>query len=241
MDYVLMDPWHAPPGSEAQFTERVLRMPHSRFCFRPIDDAPAVADRVATSGGIRFGSFNNIAKVNPQVIQAWSRILERTPGSRLVLKWRTLEDAHCRKWLAAAFQSFGIAADRLDFRRESRHEEMLAEYGDIDIALDTFPFTGGQTSFEATWMGVPVITLAGNRTVSRQTLCLLGNLELESELSAQTMEGFVERAVTLARNPPRLRELRSTLRLRMQASPLMQAPEFARALVKALRDAAGSV
>jgi predicted O-linked N-acetylglucosamine transferase (SPINDLY family) len=240
MDCVLMDPWHAPPGSEAQFTERVLRMPHSRFCFRPIDDAPGVADRLPTSGGIRFGSFNNVAKVNPQVIQAWSRVLERTPGSRLVLKWRTLEDADCRKSLAAAFQSFGIHADRLDLRRESRHEAMLAEYGDIDIALDTFPFTGGQTSFEATWMGVPVVTLAGLRPVSRQTLCVLGNLGLE-ELSASTVDDFVERAVALAKDLARLRELRATLRQRMRASPLMQAPEFARAFVSLLHDAAGTV
>ncbi len=242
MDYVLMDPWHAPEGCESQFTERILRMPHTRFCFRPIDDAPAAALRppVFERRHITFGSFNSIAKVNEQVIQAWSRVLHGTKGGRLVLKWRTLADASCRAELAAKFQRAGIGPDRLEFRPASGHAGLLADYGGIDIALDTFPFTGGQTSFEAAWMGVPVVTLAGARPVSRQTLCVLGNLGLE-EFAAQTEEGFVERAIALARDTARLADLRRSLRQRMQGSPLMQAPEFARAFTDVLLNAAASV
>jgi predicted O-linked N-acetylglucosamine transferase (SPINDLY family) len=240
MDYVLMDPWHAPQGVEAQFTERVLRMPHTRFCFRPIDAAPPVARREADAGRIVFGSFNNVAKINGRVVEAWSRVLQRTPGSKLVLKWRTLSETGCRETLAERFQRAGADLRRIEFRGASPHAELLAEYGDIDVALDTFPFTGGQTSFEALWMGVPVVTLAGHRPVSRQTLCLLGNLGLD-DLAADTVDGFVERAVGLAHDAPRLGELRATLRRRMQASPLMDAPAFAHAFVTILRDAADRV
>jgi predicted O-linked N-acetylglucosamine transferase (SPINDLY family) len=235
MDYILMDPWHAPEGSEPQFTERVLRMPHTRFCFRPIDVGPPVAPRAVSPERIVFGSFNNIAKINERVVQAWSRVLHEVPGSRLVLKWRTLALPDCRGLLAGWFRRAGIDAGRLEFRGESAHEALLGEYGDVDIALDPFPFTGGQTSFEAMWMGVPVVTFAGHRPVSRQTLCILGNLGLE-ELAGDSVEGFVQRAVGLAHDPGRLNQLRATLRPRMLASPLMDAPAFARAFVNVLGD-----
>jgi predicted O-linked N-acetylglucosamine transferase (SPINDLY family) len=125
-------------------------------------------------------------------------------------------------------------------RAHSEHAAMLAQYAEVDIALDTFPFTGGQTSFEALWMGVPVISRWGERAVSRQTLCILGNLGLE-ELAADNENGFVERAVALARDVPRLRELRRSLRQRMMSSPLMQAPQFTRAFLTALRGAGSTV
>ena len=240
MDCVLMDPWHAPAGCEDQFTERVLRMPHTRFCFQPIDDAPEVAARKANPARMVFGSFATIAKVNEKVIQAWSRILQGTPGSRMVLKWRTLGDPAFCAGLAAKFQRAGIGPERIEFRPASDHVTLLRQYGDIDIALDTFPFTGGQTSFEAFWMGVPVVTLAGGRPASRQTLCVLGNLGLE-ELAAHTVDEFVERAVGLASDAARIADLRSTLRQRMRASPLMNAPEFAQSFTDILRTAAGAV
>jgi protein O-GlcNAc transferase len=242
MDYALMDPWHAPVGCEGQFTERILRMPHTRFCFQPIADAPAVARSPAMERGhVTFGSFNNIAKVNSQVIEAWSRILQGTPRSRLVLKWRTLAEASCRSHLAEKFQQAGIGPDRLEFRPASDHATVLGEYSGIDIAVDTFPFTGGQTSFDAFWMGVPVVTLAGARPVSRQTLCLLGNLGLDKELAAHAVDGYVHLAVTLAKDVARIENYRVTLRKRLQDSPLMRAPEFAQSFADLLRDAAGAV
>jgi predicted O-linked N-acetylglucosamine transferase (SPINDLY family) len=242
MDCVLMDPWHAPAGCEDQFSERILRMPHTRFCFQPIDAAPAAVARPpsAERGHVTFGSFNSIAKINEKVIQAWSRILNGTAGSRMVLKWRTLADASLRGELAARFQRAGIGPERLEFRPASDHAALLAEYGGIDIALDTFPFTGGQTSFEAVWMGVPVVSLAGLRPVSRQTLCVLGNIGLE-DLAAFSVDDFVDRAVALAKDGARLGKLRSTLRWRMQDSPLMQAPEFAQSFTDILLNAARTV
>ena len=242
MDYVVMDPWHAPAGSEHQFSEKVLRLPHSRFCFQPIDDAPEAAPLppVATRESITFGSFSNVAKINDQVIGAWSRILMGVAHSRLLLKWRTLADGKCRDRLASRFQQAGIDPARIEMRGQSDHAEMLGQYAGVDIALDTFPFTGGQTSFEALWMGVPVVSRAGHRAVSRQTLCMLGNLGLEG-LAEDSEDGFVDRAVALARDVPRLRDLRLSLRQKMMSSPLMRAPEFTQAFLSALRSAGGAV
>jgi predicted O-linked N-acetylglucosamine transferase (SPINDLY family) len=234
VDCVLMDPWHAPDGCESQFSERVLRLPHSRFCFQPIVAAPEVAPPPSsTRSHVTFGSFNSISKINDRVIGVWSRVLQRAPGSKLVLKWRTLGDLQFRRVLAARFQRAGIEPERLEFRGASEHAAMLGEYADIDVALDPFPFTGGQTSFEAHWMGVPVVTLPGHRPVSRQTFCILGNLGMLEQAAASEDE-YVEHALRLASDKPLLRELRFSLRRRMLDSPLMDPPAFATAFVDVL-------
>jgi len=242
MDYIIMDPWHAPEGSERQFSEKILRLPHTRFCFQPIAGTPeaATSPPAARRGAVTFGSFNSVAKINDQVIGAWSRVLEGVAGSRLVLKWRTLADAPFRASLASRFEQAGVDPRRIEMRAASEHVEMLRQYADIDIALDTFPFTGGQTTFDALWMGVPVVSRAGHRAVSRQSLCVLGNLGL-AELVAQDEDGFVQRAVALAHDLPRLGDLRLSLRQRMKSSPLMQPAEFAQALLSALRNAGAAV
>jgi predicted O-linked N-acetylglucosamine transferase (SPINDLY family) len=242
MDYVLMDPWHAPEGCESQFTERILRMPHTRFCFQPIASAPAIAPLPPgmARGHVSFGSFNNIGKINDRVIEAWSRILRGVPGSKLVLKWRTLIEPSFRREFAARLHRAGIDPDRLELRPPSDYAAMLEEYGDIDIALDPFPFTGGQTSFEATWMGVPVVTLAGHRPVGRQTLCVLGNIGME-DLATDSVDAYVARAIALANDLDRLQDFRATIRKRMLASPLMQAPQFAQDFLQVLRGAMASV
>lgn len=242
MDFVLMDPWHAPAGCESQFTERILRMPHTRFCFQPVAGAPPVAPQPPSAARrpVTFGCFNNVAKINDRVIAAWSRVLKGVPGSKLALKWRTFADASFRIAFAARLKRAGIGPERIELRRAGDYSAMLAEYGDIDIALDTFPFTGGQTSFDATWMGVPVVTLAGHRPVGRQTLSILGNLGME-DLAAGDEDGYVARAISLADDPARLAAYRAGIRERMRASPLMQPADFARAFLAVLRDASGAV
>ena len=242
MDFVLMDPWHAPAGSENQFSERVLRMPHTRFCFQPVLGAPPVALQPpsATRRHITFGCFNNVAKMNDRVLAAWSRILEGVPRSKLVLKWRTFADASFRVAFASRLRRAGIAPKRFELRPAGDYLALLAEYGDIDIALDTFPFTGGQTSFDATWMGAPIVTLAGHRPVGRQTLCILGNLGME-DLATSDEDSYVARAIALADEPARLAGHRATIRERMRASPLMQSADFSQAFLSVLRTASGAV
>jgi predicted O-linked N-acetylglucosamine transferase (SPINDLY family) len=168
------------------------------------------------------------------VIALWSRVLGAVPGSRLVLKWKSLADAAECARLRQAFAAHGIDPARLDLRGRSPHAEMLAEYGDVDIALDPFPFCGGLTSCEALWMGVPIVTLPGSRAVSRQTLGFLSPIGL-AELSAETAERYVTIAAGLAGDRDRLAALRAGLRERMAASPLCDGAAFARGLEAAFR------
>lgn len=237
MDAVMLDKWHAPPGTEAQFVERVVRLPAGRFCYQPL---PWTPDDVALPpclrrGVVTFGCFNNTAKLNTGVLDAWAKILAAVPASRLVLKWRTFADESLRASVQREFAARGVETARLELRGESFHVDMLGEYSGIDIALDPFPFTGGLTSCEALWMGVPVVTWPQSRVVSRQTLAILSAIGLP-ELAATSAGDYVRIAVELAADPKRLAILRTGMRARMRASPLMDIPGFTRQLEQALID-----
>jgi predicted O-linked N-acetylglucosamine transferase (SPINDLY family) len=241
MDGVILDPWHAPDGTESQFTERLLRLPATRFCYAPAAFAPAPSPPpVLARGAVTFGSFNNTAKLNGQVVAAWARVLLAVAGSRLILRWATFADAAFAESIRRQFAAHGVAADRLILRGRIGHRQLLDAYAEIDIALDPFPFAGGHTSCEALWMGVPVVTLPGTRPVSRQTYCFLANIGL-TELAATDEADYVAKAVRLAGDAPRLAELRQSLRSRMAASPLMDAAAFARAFEALLAEAWGDV
>ena len=236
MDAVLLDVWHAPPGTEAQFVEPLVRLPMGRFCYQPVAWAPAHVAPLPClrNGHITFGCFNNTAKLNAGVLDVWSALLAAVPAARLVLKWRTLvDDALCQS-LRQGFAARGIGPDRIKLRGISPHADLLNAYADIDIALDPFPFTGGLTSCEALWMGVPVVSWPQERVVSRQTLALLSTIGL-ADLAATDAADYVRIAVALAADPARLTSLRSGLRARMQASPLMDLPGFTRALEDTLQ------
>lgn len=231
MDAVLLDEWHAPQGTEAQFVEPIIRLHGGRFCYTPIPFAPAeVAPPPSMAKGvITFGSFNNTAKLNVGVFEAWAQILRAVPNARLVLKWRTFQDPALCQSVQKAFAQRGIAPERIELRGASFHADVLKEYAAIDIALDPFPFTGGLTSCEALWMGVPVITWPQSRVVSRQSFAFLSAIGLP-ELSAQDAEDYVRIAVELAGNQNRLGALRSEMRARMRSSALMDVTGFTRQL-----------
>lgn len=237
MDAVLLDAWHAPPGTEAQFVEPLMPLPAGRFCYQPVHWTPAAVPAPAfeRKGYITFGSFNNTAKLNEGVFDVWAHVLQAVPDARLILKWRTFNDAKFRQQVTDAFVARCIAADRIELRGPSFHIDLLKEYADIDIALDPFPFTGGLTSCEALWMGVPVVTWPQSRVVSRQTHAVLHQIGVP-ELSANDAEEYVRIAVELANDRARLAHLRATLRDRMCASPLMDAAGFTRQLENALID-----
>ena len=237
LDAVLLDDWHAPPGTEAQFVEPILRLPAGRFCYRPVLWAPAaVAGPALTRNGfITFGCFNNTAKFNAGVFDAWAQVLHAVPDARLILKWRTFNDEAFRQQVTDAFVARGIDSERIELRGPSFHADLLKEYADIDIALDPFPFTGGLTSCEALWMGVPVITWPQSRVVSRQTYAFLNQIGLP-ELAAKDADDYVRIAVELANDRDRLAQLRTTLRDRMRASPLMDITGFTRNLEDTLID-----
>ena len=180
-------------------------------------------------GYVTFGSFNNTTKLTGPVLDTWARVLAGVPHSRLLFKWKTFHDTALQDRIRRAFESRGIDAARLEFRGWSPIRTMLAQCNDMDIMLDSFPFTGGMTTCNALWMGVPVVTLAGESVVGRQGHAILGQLGLE-ELSASSVEHYVNIAVGLSNNLPLLTLLRCTLRGRMRASPLLDVKGFTRHL-----------
>jgi predicted O-linked N-acetylglucosamine transferase (SPINDLY family) len=231
IDYFITDPTTTPPGSGQMFSETPVFLPHTRFCYGPPDYAPeVVASPFEKLGVITFGSFNRLPKITEEVIAAWSKILHAVPQSRLLVKSSAFTDTTAQERLLARFERHGIGPERLDLREGSPHAAMLSDYGDVDIVLDTFPFNGGMTTLEALWMGVPVVTIAGNTVVSRQTISALANIGLADELAFPDVEAYVKGAVALANNPARLAELRSQMRPRMAASPLRQPEQFTRDL-----------
>ncbi|MCX7170535.1 MAG: tetratricopeptide repeat protein [Proteobacteria bacterium] len=231
IDYFITDPFTTPADSGQLFSETPVCLPHSRFCYSPPDYAPAVHRRPDGTGNpVTFGCFNRVEKLVAPVIDAWSRILAAIPDSRLVLKSGHLDNTSICDGLRRRFKARGVDPKRLDLRGPSAHPDMLEQYGEIDLALDPFPFNGGMTTLEALWMGVPVLTLAGNGVVSRQTVAALANIGLADELAFPNIEAYVQGAVALAKNRPRLDELRLGLRPRMAASPLCQPEQFARDL-----------
>ena len=228
MDYLLADRFHIPEGEERYYSEKVLRMPHGYICYDPPHYAPNVAALPALSNGyVTFGSFNQPAKTNPQMVAVWSKVLQAVPESRLVLKYRGFADAGLQRFYQQAFGRHGIAAHRILLEGKSPHAELLAAYHRIDIALDTQPYSGGLTTCEALWMGVPVVTKPGTTFAGRHSLSHLQNAGLTGTI-ASTWEEYVELATTLAGDLPRLAGIRRDMRTRMAASPLCNAEQFAR-------------
>ena len=226
VDYVQTDAETVPPGSERLFSETVLRSPAGRFCYAPPAYAPEVTPPPSASGRpFTFASFNDTLKLGPRTIRLWAQVLKAAPGSRLLLKWLSLGDEGVRTRIAAAFAAEGVEADRLLLRGYSPHADMLAEYAEVDLALDPADFSGGMTSCEALWMGVPVIALPGEKPASRQTLAFLQRLGLP-DLAATSEVDYVAKAAALAHDPARLAAFRADLRPRMQASPVRQSARF---------------
>ena len=182
-------------------------------------------------GYVTFGCLNNFAKVSSPTLAVWSQLLRELPQARLVLHARQGE--HRRRTLDR-FAQQGVAPGRVDFIDYLQGEDYLRQYHRIDIALDPFPYTGGTTTCDALWMGVPVITLAGRTAVGRSGVSLLSHVGLQ-DFVATTQEQYVELASRLAGDLPRLAQLRAGLRQRMRASPLMDGPAFANSVENAYR------
>ncbi|MFY9316039.1 MAG: tetratricopeptide repeat protein [Burkholderiales bacterium] len=239
MDYRLTDAVADPPDeSDRLHTEKLLRLPEGFHCFQPEAGSPEPGELPsAASGRIAFGCFNNLAKVTPEMVALWARLLGAVPGSRLLMKAHALGSASARKRLQDQFGAAGIAAERVVLLGpEDSAAGHLARYREVDIALDTYPYNGTTTTCEALWMGVPVVTLAGPTHVTRVGASLLERVALD-ELVAASPEEYVARASALARDAARLRAMRRDLRARMQASPLMDGARFARAVEAAYRSA----
>jgi predicted O-linked N-acetylglucosamine transferase (SPINDLY family) len=235
VDYVLADPITVPPACEHHFTEQVVRLTDTRLCYAPPAYAPAPGPPpMLERGSPTFGSFNNLVKLNPEVMKLWADLLTAIPEARLVLKWRAFGQPEARERYHQLIEGLGVEPNRVELRGATPHREMLAEYGDVDIALDPFPFSGGVSSLEALWQGVPVVTRPSARLVSRQTAAFVTALE-HPEWVAEDGDDYIRIATALARSPERLAALRREQRDRMLASVLCDGPRFARNLERALR------
>jgi protein O-GlcNAc transferase len=232
MDYLIADPYLLPPGEEKFICETPVRLPSTYWCFRPLPATPDVNLLPAQSGGgVTFGCLNSYGKVNSEVLSLWGQILKAVPDSRLLL--HAAEGSH-RQRARDQLANMGVDPNRLDFEAYVPFSEYFQQYHEIDIALDPFPFAGGTTTCDALWMGVPVISLAGNTTVSRGGLSILTNAGLP-ELVAKSVEEYIRIAVDLAADLPRLAHLRATMRERMQHSPLMNEKRYVADLEAAYR------
>ena len=236
IDYLLADPWTLPESEEAHFSEKIWRLPETYVCFTaPREEVPVGELPARRNGCVTFGSFNNLNKLNDAVVALWARVLERTPASRLLLKAKQFEDASVRQSVAERFGARGVDPARLTLKGHSPSRgEHLADYRDIDIALDPFPYPGITTSVEGLWMGVPLLTLAGERFQSRQGMGLLTNAGLARWIAADK-DDYVAKSAAYAADLESLAALRAGLRQSVLASPLFDAPRFARHFEAALR------
>jgi len=185
MDYVLADAWALPEGEEEQFTETPWRLPETYICFSPPDLPVEVGPLPALEKGrITFGCFNNLNKINDQVVACWARSLQSVPGARLYLKTKNLGGAEVREKLATRFSRFGIAPERLILDGQFASHEAHFQAYQVDIALDPFPYPGITTTAEALWMGVPVLSMRGQRFISHQGETILHNAGLPEWIAA---------------------------------------------------------
>jgi len=238
MDFRLTDGWADPDAEDDRYsTERLWRLPASFLCYSPPDAAPDPCEPPCLRQGcITFGSFNVRAKLSDECMDLWTRVLEAVPDSRLVLKsYLGAGDDEARAELRQLFVGRGIAADRIHVleKRETTTDHLSA-YGEMDIALDTFPYNGTTTTCEAIWMGVPVVTLAGDRHSARVGASLLNNADL-GDLVAGSPDDFVAIACEMASDPQRLRSLRLALRDHLRASRLFDKVAMGADLGAALR------
>jgi protein O-GlcNAc transferase len=229
IDYRLTDPYLDPPGSYEQYVERSIRLPQTYWCYQANDAAPEVGPLPALDGGrITFSCLNNFCKVTSSTLAAWRRLLKALPQARLILH---AGEGSLRQ---RARQTMDVEEDRLIFANRTPMRQYFERYHQIDIALDPFPCSGGTTSCDAMWMGVPLVTLAGETAVSRSGLSILSNIG-HPEWIATTIDQYERIAINLANDRSRLSAVRRGLRDEMRHSPLMDAPTFARGVESAYR------
>jgi protein O-GlcNAc transferase len=233
IDYRITDPHLDPPGSsDNRYTEQSIRLDETYWCYEAVLESPEVNPLPAAAKGfVTFACLNNFSKNSAAAIQTWCRILTAVPNSRLLLY--AAVGSH-RDAVRQKLSDAGIDPNRLSFAGRIPFSQYMQQYHNIDIGLDPFPYVGGTTTCDALWMGVPVVTLAGQSAISRGGASILTNVGIP-ELIAESTDQYVRLAADLAADLPRLTHLRSHLREKMRTSPLMDAPRFARNMEEAYR------
>jgi predicted O-linked N-acetylglucosamine transferase (SPINDLY family)/glycosyltransferase involved in cell wall biosynthesis len=235
IDYLLTDSIESPAGSDALFTEKLVRMPDDYICYLPPDDAPDVVPLPALKNGhITFGCFNNPAKVNEIVLARWAGLMNALPGSHLYLKGGAYDSEELRQRVLHTLESHGVDPQRVRLEGQSVHHELLQCYNEIDIALDPWPYSGGLTTCEALLMGVPVVTLPGPTFAGRHSATHLINAGMP-ELVVEDWDQYHARVLGLAGDLQSLATIRGHLRRVLLESPVCDGARFGRNLASALR------
>jgi predicted O-linked N-acetylglucosamine transferase (SPINDLY family) len=233
MDWLVSDEAGIRPGEEANFTERIWRLPSTRLCFTPPEERVAVGESPARRNGFpTFGSFQNLGKIDDAVLLLWSRVLREIPGARLRVQNVQLAEEEMRAIFRGRLAAAGIDPARVALHGRMPRAAYLRAHGEVDVVLDTFPYPGGTTTCEALWMGVPTVTLAGDTLLARQGESLLTAAGVP-EWIARTPDEYIAKAVALASDTARLAAIRARLRERVARSALFDAPRFARELADA--------
>jgi len=234
MDYFVADEVGVPESNQAQFVEKIKYLPDTRLCFTApnteisVSALPALASQLIT-----FGCFQNMAKVSDEVLDLWAEVLSAVPNSRLRWQYKSFSDAAVADDLIQRMAKRGIESHRIQLLGAVVREAYLAAHHEIDVILDTFPFNGGTTTCEALWMGVPTLTLAGNRLIARQGASLLTAAGL-SDWVAESKSEYISKAKSFCSDLSQLAHLRSSLRAQVLASPLFDGQRFAKNMEKAL-------
>jgi predicted O-linked N-acetylglucosamine transferase (SPINDLY family) len=233
VDYRLTDLVADPPGTDALYTETLVRLPGVAWCWGPPENAPDPGPPPCTRNGfVTFGSLNNPAKMTEEVVGVWAKILHAVAGSKLLLLTGRLTEA--RRRFEELFARLGVGPERLRLEPRQSAERYYSLWAEADVGLDPFPYNGGVTTPDALWMGVPVVALAGASYRARQGLRVLGTVEL-GDWVADTTDAYVELAVRKAADLAGLTELRAGLRDRLRSSPLLDTATFTRQLEDAYR------
>lgn len=224
VDYFLSDKYCLLNRQSTGFQEKVICMPKSHICYTPLQKMPEVGKSpFFTNNYITFGCFNNFNKVNKFILEMWAKILQEMPTAKLILKSQLFNSEQGVKYVKNLLEQYNLSVERIELREFTT--DYLVEYNDIDIALDTYPYTGGVTTCEALYMGVPVITLCGSRHGSRFGYSILKNINLEKCI-AYSQEEYISKAMDLANDIDCLRHLRERLRCEMKQSPLMNSKQY---------------
>ncbi len=235
MDYLLTDAKESPEGEEAFYTEKLVRMPDDYICFTPPDYDVFVDELPAKKNGfITFGCFNNPTKVNTELLSKWGELLQEVPNSRLYLKSKQYDTELVRKRVTDHLAELGIEEHRILFEGNSLHDALLETYNKVDIALDPWPYSGGLTTIEALWMGVPVVTKSGPTFAGRHSTTHLTNAGFPQWVT-DNWEDYKNVAVQLSSDIDKLAEIRAGLRQKLLNSPVCDARRFANNLTQAFR------
>jgi predicted O-linked N-acetylglucosamine transferase (SPINDLY family) len=234
IDAIVVDKIIAPPSSAIHYSEDLLHLPDCYICYAPPSAAPIAETTIDDDNRpATFGCFNDLGKISPLTLRMWSQIMAATPGSTLILKSAILDDENARRRWRLRLDAARIPVDRVSLEGWSPYDAYLRRYAAVDIALDPTPFSGGLTTLESLWMGVPAITLLGDRFAGRQSASYLTAIG-RHELIARAPEEYIRLSVELAADASRRRNLRAHLRDDMLASVLCQPGRFTRQFEAAL-------